>query len=242
MNRRQLIVPLLAAALAFPVFAQQESRAPASAQEAQPTDSKADIRFPGGTVAEYTSALRSAFPGANIAVAPGVEVVRVAPVELTGVWVHEAVIAVGTLSESQVTVEKYGNTHLIDGAMATKRQHAEQRSILRVWALAWLTEHREPKEILSAVQTAVDMVDPGAEIRFHTDTKLLLVKGTPDQISAVDQVIGSMITNIRQIAVDQSAAAVTSEERWKSERQELMARIAALEAQLRAIPPSRRQP
>lgn len=185
-------------------------------------DALAAISFKGGTVAGYVAEVGKAFGGVNAAIAPGVESVRVGPVELVNVSANNAMIALSTLAASPVVVDWHGSTVLIDGMAATRRS-SEHPSELRVWAMGRVLAEVKAEDALAAMQLATDMVGPGAELMFHADTQLLLVKGTKEQLSAVHSAFDRLEENVRQ-----NSAAGNAETELQSARH----RIAELEAQL----------
>lgn len=216
MNARQIVLPLLAAILCAvaPALAQnaEKSADPAPRQQ----EARASVTFPGGTVAEYTAAVRRAFPGANIAVAPGIEAVRLAPVELTSVNINEAIFAIPTLSESAVAVDWFGTTAMVNGAAATKNSGVERPPVLRVFALAQVLSEMQPDDALAAVQTALDLVGPGATVKFHADTQLLMVTGTPAHINAAEQVV-QMLFETWSLRRDKQTVSAVERVEWALE-------------------------
>ena len=228
---RRTMLSLVAASVlcAAPNGRAQPASNPA-APPPQQAEARVSIRFPGGSIAEYTAAVKKAFPGANIAVAPGVELVRIAPVELTSVNFNEAMFAIPTLSESPVSVDWFSTTALVDGAAAV-RHGREQRAELRVWPMSQLLTQVKPEDALSAIQTAVDMVQQGAEIKFHKDTQILLVRGTPDQLDAINQVINRMLENSAALRGEGRGAGEDAVRGLRAEREQLLQRVRDLEAQ-----------
>jgi hypothetical protein len=57
----------------------------------------------------------------------------------------------------------------------------------------YLTDYKV-EDITTAVKTAWSMMgdDTGAQLKYHTDTKLLIAVGAPSQLSVLTQVLGSL--------------------------------------------------
>lgn len=56
------------------------------------------------------------------------------------------------------------------------------------------------EDITTAVKTAWGMMgdDAGAQLKYHTDTKLLIAVGTTEQLSILSQVLSSLDTGLKQ--------------------------------------------
>lgn len=238
MNSRLVLPALLAAIVSAPVLARQASPQSAQPNSAASTEVRSSIRFPGGTVAEYVAAVARGFPGGNIAVAPGVETVRVAPVELTKVNINEAVFALPTLCESPVSVDWFGNTAMVDGVAAKKRQADTRSLVLKVWSMAELLSRIKSEDALSAIQVALDMAGPGAEVKFHADTTLLIVRGSAEQIDAVQQTISRLESTAELVSKRRATPGGDTGEairKLTSDRDRLAARVAELEEQVQRM-------
>lgn len=238
MKLRAIVPVLLAAILTAPVAAQQAPAQGAQSAAAAANEVRSSIKFPGGTVAEYVATLIRGFPGANIAVAPGVESVRVAPVELTKVNINEAVFALPTLCESQVSVDWFGNTAVVDGVVAKKRQGDSRPSTLKVWSMAEVLSQIKSDDALSAIQVAIELAGPGAEVKFHADTSLLIVRGSGEQIDAVQQTISRLESSAALISKRRATPGGDTGEtirRLTSDRDRLAARVAELEGELQRL-------
>lgn len=237
MRSARFVVSLLLIAIgALPALAQSPTSG--ADPQRQMNEARAAVSFPGGTVTEYVRAVRHAFPGANIAVAPGVESVRLAPVELTGANLPEAVAALRVLSESPVDVSWTGTTALVDGAAAKRRQGDSNPTLLRVWPMAQILSQVEQDDALSAVQTALELAGPGAEVRFHADSQLLMLRGNPTQIDAVSQTLDrleSVANWKRDRSEDPAGDRARAVRELSDDRDRLLRRISELEDQVKRL-------
>jgi len=193
MNTRRLIVPLIVAAIALPVCAQSATRpsVPQAASD-QSGARRADLNFQGGTLADYLKAVESAFGAANVAVSPGLEGTAIGPIDLKSVTVGDALETVWALSASKVAARPSSGSVFV---VVPLSQPATLPSVLRVWPMAELLTQVQAEDALSAVQVAADLIGPGSEIKFHADTQLLMVKGSPEHIDAVSQAVSRLSNN-----------------------------------------------
>lgn len=202
------LVPLAAClALACSALAQNRatSRGDAGGGPPEPRTSGPvlTLRFPGGTVAEYLAALRAASPSTpiNVAAAPDALVLKVPETSLANVTLETALQAIAATSFQQghrrLFVENLGGAFSSDSAyalIATPARTASAVSDFQVLSLRDLTESGGMKveTVLTAIESALGLVDPDAPApvtKFHKDSGLLMLRGTPPQLSAVEQTI-----------------------------------------------------
>lgn len=184
MNPRFLVVLCLALTALLspgPSFAQPQPAPPAS-----PSDLRADLSFPGGTVQQYVDAVGKAFGSANAGVFPGSEALKASPVHLKQVTRDEALHLLHALTGGMVTVQARGDVFGIFPQPGPPRELTRQ---IRVWPLAKVLSQMKPDEALSAVKAGLDLAGEGAEVKFHPDTTLLIISGTGAQIDAASQVV-----------------------------------------------------
>lgn len=67
----------------------------------------------------------------------------------------------------------------------------------QILPVAKYLKHYKIEDITTAVKTAWSMMgnDAAAKMKYHTDTKLLIVVGTPEQLSVLTQVLSSLEAN-----------------------------------------------
>ncbi|MEZ6243661.1 MAG: hypothetical protein R3B57_11535 [Phycisphaerales bacterium] len=199
-----------------------------------------DISFPGGTLQDFVEAIKAAVPEnvTNVLLRHEAATLEVPPMELRSVSTKTAFeLAVptrGQWTEPQPdgsSIEYYRDLDVVGG-------DAMSAPVFVVDAKQW-THPREPvmnkaspepridvfsvekavkddadvKELLTAIDTALALgeSDSKAEVKFHPDSALLIVRGTPDQISTIDRVIerfretGSARTNEHREKIAQVA-------------------------------------
>ncbi len=211
---------------------QSPHQAPTRGPAAEVT--RADFDFPGGTVADYVAAVEKAFGAANAAVQPGAEGVSVASVKLVGVTRSEALRAITVLCDHplprRVQLSEQGGTlfHIViydptGGVPDTD---------IRVWRIdPFVAEGSSRKDILKhalfAIGQALELAGGEADLRYHEETGLLIVRGQVIQLHAVDQVVDQLNegwTDHRDRADARSF--------WERSQQQAAAKTAELEKQL----------
>jgi hypothetical protein len=166
-----------------------------------------DLKFPGGTVAEYVEALRAA-TGANVVVWPEAEGVPVHPMQLSRVTLADAVFLLDGLERGfehrhvRLDVDFLGQPDQ-EEARPIFQIRAQVRSprgptevFTRVWSLSGILGNRSADDVLTAVETSIELagdLDPAASIRYHGETMLLIARGGPGQISAIESVIDALV-------------------------------------------------
>ncbi|MCC6661352.1 MAG: hypothetical protein IT437_10750 [Phycisphaerales bacterium] len=163
------------------------------------------VEFPGGTVNEYVAALKKAAGGtpvnavvseeAGVQVLPPISLRSVSPyVALsaipaaagfgTGNWEVHPIAEPGAASVNTVSVDFLAQ----DRGGRGLEVFSTQRLLSGDAAIA-------PDVLLTAVDTALQMEGGGksrADVMFHKDSGLLLVRGSPSQLNAVSQVISQL--------------------------------------------------
>ena len=170
--------------------------APAAAQSEHADAVQAiDLKFPGGSVAEYIEAIRRAAEYLNVVVMPEVAQVRMQPVELKRVDPTAAVRLLHGLRQERpegaivLTVdaipgELFRSTVYTVSAVPEVRGRQRTATDSEFWSLQEILEAEtppgNPEDVLTAVETALDM------LHAH-----------PDQIEAVDDVITALTAALR---------------------------------------------
>ncbi|MCH8316765.1 MAG: hypothetical protein IIA64_12410 [Planctomycetes bacterium] len=165
------------------------------------------VKFAGGTVAEYFEALLKEAGTINVMLAPEVADVSMPPVTLTSVSLSAAIGLVDGRSASPpgrfIKLDVHQMPQFHDGALPTYQVRAEvhraSRRVVataRVWTIASLLRDDvfDADDVLAAVETALDILQSTGEpvIRFHKETGLVIARGDPQQLSAIDDVLGQL--------------------------------------------------
>lgn len=178
------------------------------------------INFRGGTLAEYVAAVREAAgpDGTNVLFSQEAGSVSVPPVQLQSVSVRIALeVLEDVLLPSDVGRSLTVATHT-DGEAAPVYSiqgaggHQPSLTITNVLSLnsickpIWLNStgseiFLSQDTALSAVETAVNLGSRGAsaaEVRFHADSGLLMIVGTPDQVRTAELVLDQLRSDVRE--------------------------------------------
>ncbi|MDX2131028.1 MAG: hypothetical protein SFY69_03115 [Planctomycetota bacterium] len=208
----------LVPALSLPALAQRAPGTPATpgagALPAADPERLYTVNFPGGAVADYVELLRQSKPGrgTNIVVSMEAARVRLAPISLRDVSLGSAVYAMhsaaGTADgELRIRLlddggdELYGVDYSVPirtGGLGQPPANSRNAPDLRmeVLSLRPVTDGAGALRVeaaLTGVQTALDLA-PGepAEMKFHAETGLLIIRGTPEQLHAAQECVGRM--------------------------------------------------
>lgn len=147
---------------------------------------RGDLSFPGGTVQQYVEAVSKSFGSANAGVFPGAESLTIAPVQLKQVSRDEALHLLEALSGGLVAVKPRGDVYAVQPEHPGARISVDE---VRVWSLAPVLQRMKAEEALSAVGAALDLAGAGARVKFHQDTTLLIVSGSPQHLDAAQRVV-----------------------------------------------------
>jgi len=171
-----------------------------------------DLKFQGGTAAEYIEAIRRVATNLNIVVMPEVAQVRMQPVELNRVDPTAAVRLLhglrqerpeGTIVLSVDTIpgELFRSTVYTVSAIPEGRGRQRKATASAVWTLTEILEGGTAAEdVLTAVETALEMFDEDydqATLRFHEETGLLMAYARPEQVEAANDVIEALSDALR---------------------------------------------
>ena len=192
-----------------------------------------DLRFKGGTALDYVNAIRAAYADAKIVAMHGLEEFIVPAVNMNGVTVGAALEAI----ENQRAIIRGEHTEvsLHDADILGSRERVYTLSLKRhsheiesaVWSVG---KHIElgigEADLLSAVRAVLDLNEQDAVVRFHPETRLLMVRGRHQTLKMVDETLEQ---------VQRSAVSGAQSLRKQSDVdliEELRARIATLERRL----------
>ncbi len=213
----------------------------ASAGQAVSGDALIDVRFRGGTAAQYIVAVREAAGDLNILVAPEASEVRMPPVDLNRVSVSAAIRLLKDkanespdrrvwLNVTELPLYAAGEQQTFE-VSAQVRSHRKRISDAYVWTVSnLLGDDLSSKAVLSAVEMALDVVNSktAPDVRFHEDTGLLIATGDENQMETIDGVL----TRLSDAAAERRE--LESREEVLALRHEL-ARMEMLDAELRRM-------
>lgn len=163
-----------------------------------------DVQFPGGTLIKYVDAVRKAHPKgvANIVVMPDAELIEIPPISLVEVKVSAAmdlldgVYILGDGREVRINVDNFQLGSMPDMVFKVVAEYMTYPVRSSVWSLdEALSDGRSEVELLAAIEVVLSMFSNKAEIKFHPPTKLLIARGTDEQLDLVRGVIEQLIAS-----------------------------------------------
>lgn len=198
----------LSAAPALPALAQHADQQ--NAQQGQ-TPTIFNLNFPGGPLSEFLAAVRSAHPGANIVAPEAADDFPLPPMQLRNITLEAAMQLIEgneNLPSGQTArlgVQSFPIRGSFDPAIrvwhdvTTQSRWGELKS--SVWSLAEnLSSGRSSEDLLGAVQVALATFPVESNIRYHEPTSLLIVRGTEEQLSLVDQTLSQLRGDVNRAA------------------------------------------
>lgn len=166
-----------------------------------------DVQFPGGTLIKYVDAVRKAHPKgvANIVVMPDAELIEIPPISLVEVKVSAAmdlldgVYILGDGREVRINVDNFQLGSMPDMVFKVVAEYMTYPVRSSVWSLdEALSDGRSEVELLAAIEVVLSMFSNKAEIKFHPPTKLLIARGTDEQLDLVRGVIEQLIASLER--------------------------------------------
>ncbi len=161
----------------------------AAGQEAK-AEERRDLRFDGGTVAEYAAAVRKVSPTMNIVLGPGAGEQMVPAMELLQVRAADTAEVLATLRH------QLGNTMFnVDRRAAFTAVSAnwggpETAHGTTPFSLAkHLRSGFKEDAILSVIRTSLDSDAVGLHLKYHPETSLLIVRGSQEQRKLVERTL-----------------------------------------------------
>lgn len=198
--RRPFVAACLSSALSL--AAQDGRDAVAAPARERPAPMIVSLAFPGGTLGQFVAAVRQAQPDANIVVVPLAAEVVVPPMEVRRTGLEQALESACLVADGphEVRVKEFAGpgqpvyTILVNTSRRAEGQARNAATAAaaaqRVFSLNELTRPRgdglDPlpvATILSAVELAAGEDGKAPLLRYHADSGLLLVRGTPAQVS-----------------------------------------------------------
>lgn len=190
--------------------------------------------FPGGTLEDYLKRLREHYAPetrlAPIKLSPEVENVSIPPVEIANprpTSMVDYLRAMGTQSGKYRLVDHhYGDTGYWTVEAPPYDTRVFSLAEYLVTESGWSSS--KLKDVISGVEAALALDDnlvPEPKIKFHPDTRLLLVAGTTEQVRIAESVVEQLKS---------SATAIDSVKEMKSTIRELTKELNETRALLRA--------
>lgn len=224
MTIRTLSFALLLSTL--PAVAQDATiSAPPAAKAPAAAPVTVTLAFAGGTLAEFCAQLRHIEPRANIVVAPLAADAKLPPMDLRGAGLEQALEGACAIAESKALIrmkdfrgpgEPVFTILALEPTMAVSTTRpggpsgptstgtvpaASRHEAAEVFSLNRLLDPKEGlpvTTILSAIEVATGGEQALATLRFHKDSGLLIVRGRPDQMALVHDVL----TNLERDVMD----------------------------------------
>ena len=223
------------------------------------TEELINVDFKGGSAADYVQAVRKAARNANIVVMNDISKVPMPETQLRNVTVWSAVQVLSSVPKEhrgqmiEMRVDRQTHRPMTGGRqigpqspgepvyVISARHGSDQLAAptardLSVMELSQIVgEATKADDVLSIVESALGMFkqeyDP-ADVRFHESTGVLIVRGHPEQVRAVEKVmIGLRERHARAIAESEPARKLE----WAYSRiEELEMRLAQSEQLMRA--------
>ncbi|MCC6970383.1 MAG: hypothetical protein IT434_09195 [Phycisphaerales bacterium] len=177
------------------------------------------IKFAGGTIAEYVKAVQAqhkdnSWP-VNVILGPGTERITVRPIELNFVSVDTAMDVLRFAAQCEPGELRIDHVSAHEDESPTfsilqkSGDSAQGRQELEVLSIAPLTRPSvdgvtradlsiKPDIVLSAVELALPPGEETVRLKYHEESQLLILQGSPRATNAVHQVIKTMIDDQRQ--------------------------------------------
>lgn len=200
-SRLKLLIPLSLACLALAPVAR------AAENVERPNDSTlVTLNFPGGTLEEFVQALETASEGPVNLVMPGYGNVPVPAIRVTQVNLAQVFGAI-TNADPRIRFQPASRDTSSTVWAVQLADHRTTQQIARSFSVERLLEKYSINDITTAIKTAWDMmreadgaslpsssrywieVAPPPELRFHQETQLLIIRGTPDDLNQATNVI-----------------------------------------------------
>jgi hypothetical protein len=160
--------------------------------KAKPTDTETfDLKFPGGSPTELLAAIESAGGKVNALVQPGMEKLRFPKMDFRGVTTANVLNAVSMLDSGRTARWLESDRVWVLTAPSNNRR-------TQVFYVGNLLAQLKIDDITTAIQTTWQMAGKpaAAEMKFHEETKLLIVLGESQQLESVTEVLGQLMNSI----------------------------------------------
>ncbi|MCA8943256.1 MAG: hypothetical protein KDB80_11905 [Planctomycetes bacterium] len=216
---------LMLTALAAPAIAQDQSK------------KLLDLTFPGGNLAEFVAAVKTASGDGNVVASPLAVEVDVPPLTLkqatllTSLKAVARIVAAPYHAQIEMDASSFGNEVYSVAVIKTepagpRAAGYSDRERVAVFSLAKLTSPlpTDPKgyEITLSARTVLSAIEAGLSvsrtksqpsIKYHEDSRLLFVSGAGDQLSLVVQTLENLTTDLEERRNSAMRAAMEAERR-----------------------------
>ena len=181
----QKLLGTMAVAVVLPLGLRAENKV-------RPADTETfDLKFPGGSPSELVAAIESAGVKVNALIQPGMEKVRFPNLDFRDVTAANVLTAVSMLDNGRSARWLYSDRVWVLTAPPTNRRP-------QVFYVGHLLSQLKIDDITTAIQTTWQMAGKPAtaEMKFHEETRLLIVLGEPQQLESVSEVLGQLMNSI----------------------------------------------
>lgn len=190
-----LLGPLVGGHAADLASGQTEHSAPAQQQQPAPAEQTFSLDFPGGSVAELLQAIEKATGKVpNVIVSKEAATLSVPPFKVGGITLDglaQALSAVGAGNWMHPTPSSWAVQPVM-----VRLGPAPQRQQVSVDNIGPLLKSHNVTDIVAAIQLCLQLApssdESKAEIRYHKETSLLLVRGTGEQINIAKSVLHAL--------------------------------------------------
>lgn len=174
----------MAVALVLPLGVAAEGKAKSADTETF------DLKFPGGSPSELLAAIKTAGGKVNALVQPGMEKVQFPKLDFRGVTTANVLTAVSMLDNGRSRWLENDRVWVLIAPPTNRRT--------QVFYVGNLLSQLKIDDITTAIQTTWQMAGKPVttEMKFHEETKLLIVLGEPKQCESVSEVLGQLANSI----------------------------------------------
>ena len=164
--------------------------------------SRLDVDFSGGTLEAYVETLRKTRPrgAANVVIAPDARSLKIPPISLVAVTVDAAIQVLEgpyTLPDGRRAHVNVSSYHIADSEDLVLKVTVDVEPLSirsSVWNVeAALAAGQSAEELLGAVEAVLSLYSQKAEISFHPPTRLLIARGSDEQLDLMGETIDQLI-------------------------------------------------
>lgn len=164
-----------------------------------PDDPLFDLRFPGGTVADYLEAVQQASGKRNIVAMAGTELVAVPAITLDGINTLAAVSAIDSMrvlqadgTRASVNANFKASVFTVSVEISDYRREPHRYTIVHGLA-EFMQSNYSIDAILSSIEVALDLSgDTESKLRYHEDTRMLFVHTSENVHHTVTNILAEL--------------------------------------------------
>jgi hypothetical protein len=190
------------------------STATVRAGEGPVAEQRIAIDFKGGTVADYLESIQEVIGVRNVMLTEGLDSIQMAPVRLSAVRYHDAVVLVRhtPVLAGRVIVETEGDTFVVWAERDTRKSVRPDTLVMSLSEML-AAELYTADEVLGAVEAVLGVDDQAeVELRYHEATSLLIARGGRDALEAIARTIADLESASKRFADRGSEADRRNEE------------------------------